>query len=171
MQNTDIWYHGQWDYHAHKWISTDECKRRFMLIRKKWGLYWEKNGKEICLLKKRISLGTVSCRKMVSNRRDKFVGTTYKIPPRTTPSGSSSAAKPMVASWQRQSNLSLIGVKRNLKLETGILSFDTNLTLVTPFTKKGNGKCLQKLQGKVGELINLNNYIWLNYHRLQKYNL
>lgn len=36
-----------------------------------------------------------------------------------------------------------------------ILNFDTNLTLVTPFTKKGNGKCLQKLQGKDCELTNL----------------
>lgn len=36
-----------------------------------------------------------------------------------------------------------------------ILKFHTNLTLVTPFTEKGNGKCLQKLKEKVRELINL----------------
>lgn len=58
-----------------------------------------KNVKEICLWKeKSINGNDLMQQESVPNRRDKLVGTTYKIPPRTTPSGSSSAAKPMVAS-------------------------------------------------------------------------
>lgn len=73
---------------------------------------------------------------------------TYTTPPITTPNGFSSAAKPMVASCKK---VSLDNDGKEAKVNTdapGYKQFRADLALVTPFTKKGNRKCLQNEKGE-----------------------
>jgi hypothetical protein len=70
------------------------------------------------------------------------------IPPRTTPNGFSSAAKPIVAIWQEvhqcSENIIYLWLNRWFaELKDKKYFYTAYLALVTPLTKECNRKCLQ----------------------------